>query len=260
MIEELWLDTLQVMSPGSIVFNGYHVNGFTGIGSPPPRSNRPTRGRRQGSFELTSFYEPRTFTARVWIFGENGNSWDWPIFWAKHEALLDAVSLASFTRKIQFRRTGDPFGHLEEAYVTPDGEIEPEFPHGGTPAAYLDLTLVAADPRLYSGVVKSITASGTFSIINAGTFNTPPLITLTGVGSAILTNNSLTTENKLYIKNAGGGTVVINVRDRTITLNGAPAPQIFDADKSFFWALTSGINNISVSGTVATIEWQDARV
>lgn len=259
MIEELWFDDLQVMHPDSIVFNGYHVNGFSGLGSPPPRSNRPTRGRRHGSFELTSFYDPRVFNATVWIFGELNGRWDWPTYWTKHQALLDAVSLSSFTRKIQFRRTGNPFG-LEEAYVTPEGDFEAEYPHGGTPAAHVDLTLVAADPRIYAAQVQSHTGSGTFSIINGGMFNSPPFITLTGVSSAVLTNNSLSTENKLYIKNAGGGTVVINVRDRTVTLNGVPAPQIYDAEKSFFWALTSGINNISVSGATATFEWQDARI
>lgn len=148
MIEELWLDDLLVMSP-TVSLPNYHVAGFTGIGTPPPRSNRPLRGRRQGSFELTTFYDPRVFTMKIWVFGISGNTWDWPDFWDAYEALKESVSLASLTRSIKFRRRGNPFGGLEMAYVTPEEDIEPRFPHGGTPAAEVDITLVAADPRLY---------------------------------------------------------------------------------------------------------------
>lgn len=108
--------------------------------------------------------------------------------------------------------------------------------------------------------MQSHTGSGSFSIINGGTFNTPPIITLVGGGSPIIVNNSLSTQNRIRIKGAGGGTVVINCRDQTVTLNGASAPQIFDAEDSWFWALVAGVNNITVTGATATIQWADARI
>lgn len=256
MIEELWIDDLQLMSPAGPLAN-YHVNAFKGIQMPAPRSNRPVRGRRHGSFELTTFYEPREFVFDLWVMGTS-----WANFWPADTAFKNVVKLqgSQLQRTIQFRRAGDPYGGMEWSYVIAEGEISPRFPHAGTPiCVYEDVTLVAADPRLYFEAGGSVSGSS-FSVYNAGNFNTPPIITVVGAGSPIITNNTLTTENKIYIKGAGGGTVVINTRDRTVTLNGSPAPNIFDADKSFFWGLNPGINNISSSGGTVTVAWNDARI
>lgn len=108
--------------------------------------------------------------------------------------------------------------------------------------------------------MKSITGTGTLNAYNAGNFNSPPIITLVGGGSPIIVNNSLTTQNRIRIKGAGGGTVVIDCRKQTVTLNGTSAPQIFDAEDSWFWSLVAGANNITVTGATATIEWADARI
>lgn len=247
MIDELYLDSLQLMSNGAGV-NGYYVNKFRGLELPQPRTNRPPRSRRHGAYELTTYYEPRELSMDIWVIGVSGGAYSWSAFWTAFENLKDSMSLSELQRTLRLRREGNPFSDYETASIVMSDAVEPRWPNAATPVCvFEDVVMVANDPRLYSYTLH--TASGTsFSAVNAGNFASPPSITFSGAGT--LTNGSLSTENVMTVT----GACTVDCRARTVS-----DPSLWDSADSFFWSLKKGSNSITSTVSVS-FNWYDARV
>lgn len=261
MITELWLDSLQLMGTGASL--NYWVNGFTGLGTPQPRVERPDRSRRHGAIEMTTYYGPRTFSFDIWILGDDNS--DWANFWTAHDDLNEAMALGSGSQVLSFKRSG--LDYLESAYVRSNQEATPEWPHAGTPVCVLKgVEMTAADPRLYATDLQTVNITGTDDAVNGGNFNTPPLIRFNGPGTNPgASNDTLSTENEININYtlSGGDIVEVDCMARTVKLNGTSRPDILDSATSSFWRMARGINTITNIGGLAAsidVEWNDARI
>lgn len=259
MLETLAVDSLDLQAPG---VSQYHIRNFTGLGTPPPRSNRPNRSRRHGTYDLTTFYGPRTLSCDLWVtsdpdIGVN----DWESFWTAFDALTAALGYGTPTKQLTFRRMG--LSYDEFCYVTVEGAIEPEWPWPRHPLCKFPFEVVAKDPRLYQSTLQTHTSASGGVVNNAGNFNTSPLIRFIGPGTnPSITNSTLSTENIIDITYTmgGGDEIEIDTMARTVKLNGTSTPEILEPD-SHFWGLVAGNNTISASGTTSIeLEWYNARI
>lgn len=256
MIDELAIDSLDIL--GS---DYYNLVGFKGLGTASSRADRPTRARRHGAIDITTYYDPRTFEIDLWVLGLDGS--DWTGFWTALDALKGALALGSTHQVLSWRRQGKTYG--EYSVVSVEGDIDPRFPSSAVPACEVNLTLIAADPRMYGEIVGYHSFASTQAVINGGNFNTFPSITFNGAGTDPgLRNNTLTTENEINIDYTmiGGDIIIVDCLARTVKLNGTLRPDLLVPSTSHFWGLASGTNNVEKLGGAVTVEisWNDANI
>jgi len=128
------------------------------------------------------------------------------------------------------------------------------------------IELVAPDWRFYSQTLKSDTlaANATADFENEGNEITDPIFTITAPGNDIEVTN-LTTGEAFNIGNLTGvQEVVVDVKAKTVTLDGDPAFSIFTGE---FFSLVPGINELqftvptgSSGATELQVQWRDAYV
>lgn len=132
-------------------------------------------------------------------------------------------------------------------------------------AAKFEVTLKAADPRIYEpvGAMNSSGAQGgTFDVTNDGSANAYPKLTFSS-GTTVLTNN--TYGAVLELAGAAGGTIV----DMDRWIRGVNELSVYQGVTSQyeFWVqprapmiLGSGLNSFTVSSGTVTIEWYDTYI
>lgn len=261
MIEELYIDDMQLLGAGAAA-NYITIANFKGLGNPSPRTNRPPRSRRHGAIELSTYYGPRTFSFDIIIDGDTPG--DWVGFWTAFDDLCEIISYGDpDSRKLTFKRAG--LSYQEFSYVKVDEDVDPIWPHSGTPICRFPIVCTAVDPRLYVNEVQELNFASTGNVVNGGNFSSPPLIRFNGAGTDPgLRNTTLDTENEINIDYTmiGGDEIEVDCRARTVKLNGVDRPDIFVASTSFFWSLTKGTNALQKLGGAVSIdvEWRDARI
>lgn len=139
-------------------------------------------------------------------------------------------------------------------------------------ASLFKIDLVASDPYFYSSSILSATiplavgggfvlpailpvtfGAGTSptTITNNGTVVTYPTITIVGSATNPSITNTVTGEKvELSLTMSGGDTLVINMKDRTITLNGGSVLSLRTADSDWF-GLAVGVNKFIYETTNA---------
>ena len=156
--------------------------------------------------------------------------------------------------------------------------------------ATCDITFWATDPRIYDSTTQTtiITlpaynagagwpivwptswgasgTSGTASILNAGTFETRPLLTLTGpVTNPTITN--VTTGQFLTFTGltmGAGDVLVVDLKGHTAILNGTTNERGLLSASSSWWTLAPGYTtvqytaNTTLTGSTLTVAWQSA--
>ena len=116
------------------------------------------------------------------------------------------------------------------------------------------VTLEAPDPRLYrtTPIVISNTASGTLAATNTDRAPTPVVLSLHGPATTLALITNTTTGETLAFNDAtlgGSDVLVVDTGARTVTLNGAAAPQLIDTPANTWLELQPGPNVLSVTGT-----------
>lgn len=265
MIDSAFVDNLQIHNTSQ-----YLITKITGLGSPKARANRKDRAQRHGQLDYTQFYGPRVVGIEGLCVGTTvSNAWD--LF----DALKGAFALGT-AHTFRFQRTGKTY--QEQFGFTVDGEVDAplEIAIG---VIQWGATIVAADPRMYAAILSSAiydptlsTAGGgatmvggmtvvgglTFStttvtrldLTNNGNFTTPAIVTVTGpVTNPIVDNDTLGLSMYILYTLGVNDTVVIDTGARTVLLNGASRPDIFDAQNSTWWQLQRGVNSLRLRGT-----------
>ena len=100
------------------------------------------------------------------------------------------------------------------------------------------------------------------TVMNDGNFNTPPMIqfNLPGTNPG-LRNDELATENEINFIYGGGATsLLVDMLNREITLDGDSRPDLLDPATSSFWSLVAGSNHLTKIGgaTSITVCWNAA--
>lgn len=193
-------------------------------------------------------------------------------------------------RLLRFRRLGR--SEDEQALVTLGGGPDAPQEGYGRTVKYA-VSLVGADPRVYSSALKSgsydptaslsgggapmplvfpLVFTGTTAtqlvVANLGKTATPPVLTIKGpVANPIIDNDTLVQSIYLLVTLGAADTLVVDVAARTVTLNGAVRQDLFDASRSTWWELAAGENALRLRGsgmvaaqTLLTVGYRDARL
>lgn len=205
--------------------------------------------------------------------------------------VLEGYLTAEGAHTFRFRR----LGLTEDEQVTftlGDGPDAPAEGYAGRTVKY-SVTLVGADPRVYSATLKSSSYDPTGSLSGGGmtlpmvfplTFSsttatelylsnqgqtpTPPIFTVKGPVANPIIDNDTTAESIYLLYTLGAAdTVIIDVAARTVTLNGAIRQDLFDASRSKWFELGRGETRVRLRGsnmaagqTLLTVTFRDARV
>lgn len=284
MIDAAYVDSLQIhLTPT------YFITKIQGLGSPKSRANRSDKAQRHGQLDYTKFYGPRVIPVEGVAIGATPS-----LAWDAFDALKAAFALqdASPSHVFKFQRAGKAY--LEQCTVTVDSELTPMIDRPVTVIPW-GVTLVAADPRMYSsvlasasydptailagggmvmpltvigGIVFSSTTITQLTLLNNGNFSTPVRLTITGpVVNPIVDNN--TTGFSIYLSTTLGqtDTVIVDTADRSVLLNGASRPDLIDVQNTIWSDLTKGTNILAMRGsgmvstqTSLTATFRDARI
>jgi hypothetical protein len=221
-----------------------------------PREDRPQKARRHGLYELTSYYDGRPITLDGRCVETSHTN-----LWSSLDLLKQRFALSGLVHTLKWRRYGEAF--LMRADVTVNSKIEIVMKPGFiSPRAEWHVDLIAADPRMYKDALDTVTFSSAGNASNDGNFNSPPVITFNTPGvNPGLRNDELSAENEIKFTYGGGGTaLVVDVKEREITLDGTSRPDLINPLANDFWSLVSGINHLTKTGgaTSVTVEWRDA--
>lgn len=255
MIADAYIDDVHVHDLS--VTGKCALSRFGGLGTPPPRDDRPNRARRHGAIELTTYYQPRVFDIAGYV-REVSSSAAWDTF----DDIGEAIALNGLTHVLKFKRLGKSY--FERCEVSVGAVLEPALRSMGDVIPW-SVVLVAADPRLYVDTASTLSFASSGTATNSGNFSTPPVITFHGAGTNPgLRNNALAAENEIRMAYTmvGGDTIVVDVKQRSVKLNGAERPDIVNMAATDFWSLVAGANGLTKLGGAVTIDvdWRSARI
>lgn len=274
---------------GSFQFGGagspfqiYEVDGLESL--PDLSTQDDNRGYNDGMFSGRDFLRGRTITMTILTFAGNGNS-----AFNNFNLLQAALNVQqSGTTAMNFQLSVNDSEKVINARVRARRTtIDPEFTYGYIRSQY---TFFAPDPRYYSATITTGTMNpqaapgrtynrtynlvygggsltNSLAVVNYGWATTYPTITITGpvtnpqvgnitTGQYLVVNTSLTNTD----------TLVINLYDKLVTLNGASARNLLAGNSQWFGA-PPGTSNFYFTGsstlvgtTSATVVYQSAYV
>jgi len=278
----------------SFAFNGFVFGGqgspfqilaVDGLESLPViRNQDDNRGYADGMFTGNDFLSGRTITITMNTFSGNGNSAQ------ANFNLLQAALLpqTSGTTPLQFQLS--PAGGLQRVNArvrTNKTVVDPNYTYGYITSQY---SFFCADPRYYDDTLQTATlavgnplgrqynrtynlsygggsSTLTTTVNNAGWATTYPVITLNGpITNPTLGNNTQGTYITIQGTYANTDTIVIDLDQKLITLNGNPARNLINGGSNWFSA-PPGNNSFFLAGTgtligttAATITWRNAYI
>jgi len=258
VIVEAYIDDLKIHDVTGALPYKIALADFTGLNAPTPRSDRPSKARRHGQYELTSYYDGRAISLEGRVMDT-----DMAAFWVTVDDIKERFSLNGINHVLKWRRTGSTILHECGVSVSSDLviDIRPGFIR---PFATWNVDLIAADPRVYDTIIQTQTFATTANVTNGGNFSTPLIIAFNAPGTNPgLRNDALSVENEINLVYGGGGTViVIDTAAREIKLDGTSRPDLINVLTTNFWSLAAGVNHLTKIGGAAsvTLNWQDAYV
>lgn len=281
MLDSVYIDDLQIHDT-----DRYALSAFD-YGQPSPRSSLVTFARRHGGVDYSQLYAERTFNLAGEIWGATSAG-----LWSAVDALKSRLIIGG-DLSLRFTRTGKT---EQLAYVRPASEVDLPM-RGGGPFLPFSVTLVAADPRIYSytehdesydpsvaatgnGVNFPLTypltfygtASGTLDVENAGTFPTFPTFTVNGPATSpvienITTGETITTTASLA---TSSDSLWIDVAKREVRLGGSSGtlrPDLITVASTTFFDFDPGVTSLRLTGTgfvqgssFLRAQWRDAWV
>lgn len=261
------------------------VRRVRGLGAPAPRRDVSPRASRHGAVDLTRYYEGRVIDLEG-ALAEATQQETWEAF----DDLKEKLQLGA-TRTLRFTRPG--FSEAEQLDVIVASVVDDNVVADEPGVIRWGVSLFAADPRIYGatlraasydpaaalaggGVTFPLTFPVTFSvstvslleILVGGNAPTPPVLTLRGPANNPTFDNDTTDKSIQTTAVLGSSdTLSIDVAARTVTLNGASRPDLFDVGESTWWELARGTNRLRVRGTgmsvgstLFTCQYRNARI
>lgn len=256
-----------------VILNGYNINDgtsgvyldveITGLELPEIRTSSGSFAGRDGGWIGAQFYSPRQITLQGSVFASDvvslgatrrafqsalkGKTVTMQIFTDDGAAYVIYANLLSFKMPVKRNKFSAPFQILLFA---------------GDPTIYDNATgtaLTANLPKLTSGgytypvVYPVVYAAGSSptAVANSGEVTVYPTITLTGsMTNPTVSNLTTGLSLGLTMTTAPGDVVVIDMRAKTVLLNGGNVYGLLTAGSSF-WGLQSGSNSITLNTTSA---------
>jgi phage-related protein len=244
---------------------------------PDVRSQDDDRGYNDGSYSGRDFLASRTLTFTINTFAGNGNNAQ------QNYQLLQAALVVqqNGTTPLQFKLSPSDIEQLIYGRVrTNKTLVDPEYTYGFIRS---QITIYCPDPRYYSNtattaaLVPTAALGRTYNrdynltygggslnnataIINAGSWITYPVITITGpvqnptIGN-ITTNQYMTINTSL----ANTDTLVIDLNQKLVTLNGVSARNLVAGNSQWFGAPV-GTTYFSFTGTQTVLGITSATV
>jgi Phage tail protein len=263
-------------------FSVLDVDGLEAL--PETRVQDTDRGFNDGMFSGRDFYSGRHLTFNLLITAGNGNS-AFQNFNLLQGALIPQTA---GTSTLNFQLSPDDAPQTLQARVrTRKANVTPEYTFG---YIQVQVQMFAPIPFYYDQTVNTVILSpsattgrtydrtynltygggsntSTASILNSGTVATGPTITINGPGSALTVGN-LTTNQLITINYNSSATdvFVLDLLNKTITLNGSPARNLMSGLSQWFMAdpgtsqFYFNASNPVVGQTQATVTWQNAYV
>jgi len=278
----------------SFAFNGfifggtgspYQVTKVDGLEALPNiRNQDDSRGYADGMFSGNDFLSGRTITISILTLPGNGNTAH------KNFDLLQGALLPqrSGTTPLQFQLSAA--GGLQRRKLEVRGNIttvDPEYTYGYIKSVY---TFFCPDPRYYDDTLQSATlavgnplgrqynrtynlsygggsSTLTTTVTNAGWATTYPIITLNGpITNPTLGNSTQSAYITISGTYANTDTLIIDLDQKLVTLNGNPARNLISGGSNWFSA-PPGNNSFFLAGTgtligttAATITWRNAYI
>ena len=281
------------MSIYQFTFNGvtfgagtpYSILDVDGLESlPEMRVQDSDRGFNNGQFTGQDFYSGRHITFNMLITAGNGNS-AFQNFNILQGALIPQTS---GTTPLYFQLSVDDDPQVINARVrNRKAKVDPEYTFG---YIQTQIQMFAPNGTIYNQTVNTRTMApsvvtgrtynrtynltygggsltSTVSILNSGTIETGPTITINGPGSNLTVGN-LTTNQYITLNYTASATdvFVLDLQNKTVTLNGTPARNFLSGLSQWFMAApgTSQFyfngSGTTVGVTQAVVTWQDAFV
>ena len=267
----------------------YQITSADGIeGLPVIRNQDDTQGFNDGMFSGRDFLSGRTITLTILTLSGNGYSAQYNYNLLK-SALLPTSTYTAFstTNQLQFQLSAASGLQFFNARVRDSKTvITPDFTYGYITSQW---TFYCPDPRFYDNTqlattINYSTLGRTYNRIypllygggsiapsaavnNIGWATTYPTITITGpitnptIGST--TQNQYITIQGTY---ASTDTIIVNLAQRLVTINGSPARNLVVGGSNWFSA-QPGSNSFYLTGsgytlgvTAATVAWYNAYI
>lgn len=269
----------------NITINGLQIGNGTnfqiespveGFETPPIRQSSDDYSGRDGGVITGHFYSPRLITISGHIIGQTAD---------QHETLRQTLQAAMPIRQaLDLQLTT----FSSDVYTTSVKLLDFKMPYIHPRASRFKIDLFAGDPYLYSsdifesiltkyvggGFILPVTLPITFDpgssptvVNNGGTVETYPTFTIDGAATnPVITNVDTGEKVELSpLSMSTGDILVIDMRNRTITLNGSSVLYLRSEDSDWF-TLAVGSNrfrydtdDVNDDGE-ATVSWQNAIV
>jgi hypothetical protein len=257
----------------------YQIADVDGLASQPDlRVQDSPRGYGDGFLTGRDFYNGRTMTFTFMVFAGGGNSaqQNWALFTA---ALKPVQQLTSANSVLQFKLSPTDTDKRMNARVrVRKAKIDPNYTYGYITAQveffapdyrYYNETLVTsatlvpqlADGRVYNrtynltytqAVAGNTAATATVNN-SSGTAATGPVITITGpITYPQITNLTTGVFIQLVSTFASSDTVVIDMTNNTVTLNGSNARNLVSGGSQFFTVPSGATQNLYFTASTAT--------
>lgn len=274
-----------------VEFNGFLFNGannfelvqldmFSGAAM---RSSDIARPLDHGMFKGNDFYADRVIPLHLEIWGTDDTTFKTALTKALTAFTTQVIELPLVTQLPIFGKVQSNVRVRRRSGVKQDLKY-------GLHVGDMVIEFVATDPRIYSNTLNSATSNLqsptggitfplTFDLVfgsstspitnvtNNGTFETRPLVTITGP----ITNpniENVTTGNILNLVGtiAAGDSLYVDFLNHTILLNNTASRYSWLQNPQNWWTLIPGTNQIRFSGTAGAgtptinIQWRDAYV
>lgn len=282
------------MTDYQFTFNGYtfgggsnavQILGVQGLeDTPPVRTSDQDRGFADGSFYGRDFLTGRTVSIDLQFLNTGTQSFRQVVEDAK-AALLPQGGASTVAAPLTFTLPGIAPRRVYCRLRRRALPITQDYTFGKATGA---VEFYAGDPRIYddaasalsvglSGASGGLTFNATFNItfgttaapntqvaINAGTYPTAPVITITGpVDTPVIQHVESSRTLKLNIVVAAGDTLTLDADTRSVMLNGTASRRSSLSTDSRWWDLAPGTNTIKFTAAAATtatatLSWRNA--
>ncbi len=279
MIADAFIADLQIHRTSTYALSGLTRRAI-------PRSASTKRPMAHGSFDVSEFYEGSLYTLNGYVRGDTPSE--------AASALAEiraAFALTGGSTLLRYTYQGDADGY--QAEVRQRGEFEAPL-SGAAPLVAWAVDVFAADPREYGQTVRSASTDptlagasgglsfplsfplvfgtstpGLMTVVNDGTFATPPVYTISGPAvDPVITNettgDAITTSGLTL---ASGQVATIDVAARDLVLLGTSRPDLINPTLTRWSDIPRGTSVLRMTGSgftagesLLTVTYRDARI
>lgn len=281
-MKSIYIDSTQIHDYTSVTNSIFTKIDIAGLEMPEIRLSSYEKAGEFGAFISNQLYGGRLITIEGGIYSSTQSTFE-----SKRRALIDAIKISKdsdsvpeakvlkfttlddlelqcnvFLRKFKMNKQKYCYADFMIEFYAADIAIESQTlsSNGLSTLASGGAVYPIIYPVIYGG-----SAAGTQTITNAGNIEAWPIITLTGIlTDPIITNTTTGKYMSLDITLGASDTLVIDMKNKTIVLNGTTNSLSTKALASEWWWLDAGANIVTLAtgsggdNGLVTIEYRDS--